>query len=207
MPAQEARTDELVQALGTISALTMVTILWITFTVLEAADVTGPRLFGRWRTRRIESEEEEEGVEGSHIFCTTWIELALGMVLLGLWAGKSPFWFHLNGGADEIVYHFHAQVIIAAFIPSRSAGLSKLPLLSAGRGQADDSALIKVSYTIAMSSLALLQVHLILSIICHAFWQGGIVGPSFWTERTGWWVGVGKIRLAPDRSEEVSEKV
>jgi hypothetical protein len=70
----------------------MITILWITFTVLEAADATGARLFGRWRIRSSDDTDsaEGEGEERSYIFCTTWIELALGMALLGFWACKSP---------------------------------------------------------------------------------------------------------------------
>jgi len=58
-----------------------------------------------------------------------------------------------------------------------------------------------------MVSLALLQLHLILSIAWHALWQGGVNGASFWNERTGWWVGVGRIRLSAEGSDELSEKV
>jgi len=68
--------------------------------------------------------------------------------------------------------------------------------------------MIRIAYTVGISSLALLQLHLILSITWHAFWQGGVMSSHFWHERTGWWVGVGKIRLESRRSEgEGDEKV
>jgi hypothetical protein len=68
--------------------------------------------------------------------------------------------------------------------------------------------MIRIAYTIGISSLALLQLHLILSITWHAFWQGGVMSSHFWNDRTGWWVGVGKIRLESRRSEgEGDEKV
>jgi len=42
----------------------------------------------------------------------------------------------------------------------------------------------------------------------HAFWQGGVMDSSFWNERTGWWVGVGRIRLERHEDEESrNEKV
>jgi len=60
-----------------------------------------------------------------------------------------------------------------------------------------------------MASLALLQLLLILSILWHAFWQGGVMTSSFWNEKTGWWVGVGKIKLGEveKRRQGDSEKV
>jgi hypothetical protein len=80
----------------------MITILWITFTVLEAADATGARMrsMGRWAGRRTTTdeqvEEEEEEDESTHIFCTTWIELALGLILLAFWAGKSTAYLNTS---------------------------------------------------------------------------------------------------------------
>ena len=87
--AQESRTDELTSALGTTSALISITILWVTFTILEALD---SRLFTRWAIRRkasttdeSEGEEEEDEVL---VFCMTCIELSLGLMLLSAWICK-----------------------------------------------------------------------------------------------------------------------
>lgn len=67
-------------------------------------------------------------------------------------------------------------------------------------------ALIKGSYITAMASLALLQLHLLLSIAWHALRHGGVASWAFWNGRTGWWVGMGRIRLAEER-REAGEKV
>lgn len=89
--AQESRTDELTSALGTTSALISITILWVTFTILEALD---SRLFTRWAVRRkpsttsVVGEEGEEEEDEVLVFCMTWIELSLGLALLGAWACK-----------------------------------------------------------------------------------------------------------------------
>jgi hypothetical protein len=61
-----------------------------------------------------------------------------------------------------------------------------------------------------MTCLVLLQAHLILSIGWYALWQGGVTSSPFWKERTGWWVGVGRIRLVERSTVEEadgSEKV
>jgi hypothetical protein len=69
-----------------MSALISVTILWVTFTILEAAD--GIRsIFGKKRS--LEDEDEEEDGE-RYIFCMTWIELGFGLVLLAFWTCTSP---------------------------------------------------------------------------------------------------------------------
>lgn len=68
------------------------------------------------------------------------------------------------------------------------------------------TALIKTSYVIGVLSLALLQLHLLLSIAYHGLRHGGVASRSFWQGRTGWWLGMGKIKLDDDR-REVDEKV
>lgn len=82
--------------MGTTSALISITILWVTFTILESLD---SRLFTRWASRRkaitggdVDEEQEGEGEEDDEVlvFCMTWIELALGMALLGAWTCESP---------------------------------------------------------------------------------------------------------------------
>lgn len=100
-----------------------------------------------------------------------------------------------------------------AFIAGRSAGLSKShPFLLSSQISRDvhwliETALIRTSYMVGMASLSLLQLHLILSIAWQGVRHGGITKWSFWTGRTGWWVGMGKIRLPEDRSREHVEKV
>lgn len=63
------------------------------------------------------------------------------------------------------------------------------------------SALIKGSYITAMVALALLQLHLLLSIAWHALRHGGVASWAFWNGKTGWWVGMGRIRLVEELRE------
>lgn len=102
--AQESRTDELTSALGTTSALISITILWVTFTILEALD---SRLITRWGMRRRSSSsttsrgggggegegqrDDEDEEDEVLVFCMTWVELSLGLILLCAWARKSKF--------------------------------------------------------------------------------------------------------------------
>lgn len=67
--------------------------------------------------------------------------------------------------------------------------------------------MMRWSFIVAMTSLALLQLHLILSIAWHAAWHGGVATRSFWQGKTGWWVGTGRIQLDEERVCDVSEKV
>jgi hypothetical protein len=67
---------------------------------------------GRWAGRRPttdEQVEEEEEDESTHIFCTTWIELALGLTLLAFWACKSSTYLDIS-----------KRVLINSLLPSRS---------------------------------------------------------------------------------------
>jgi hypothetical protein len=60
---------------------------------------------------------------------------------------------------------------------------------------------------VGMVSIALLQLHLIASIGWQGIRHGGVYDRAFWTGRTGWWLGMGKIRLTTaDQSADV-EKV
>jgi hypothetical protein len=88
------------KALGTISALISVTILWVTFTILEAAD--GIRsIFGRKPKSSGDDDDDEEDGE-RYIFCMTWIELGFGLCLLAFWTCTSFLHFERSWLTDRL---------------------------------------------------------------------------------------------------------
>lgn len=108
--AEDARTPELSHALGTTSVLISITVLWVTFTILEALDA---RLFDCLPRRRrngstytsagAEGDDEEEDEEGEVlVFCQTGVELGLGLLMLAAWACKLPHPSTLNRYSELI---------------------------------------------------------------------------------------------------------
>ncbi|WVQ80336.1 hypothetical protein IAT38_002441 [Cryptococcus sp. DSM 104549] len=92
------QTPDLPAALSVLSALIFLTLLWLSFTLLEGSDLgvrpTVPRRRGRYSPGE-EEEEEEQGM----VFCQTWIEGGAGLLALYFW----------------IVYREQAQLVLSTY--------------------------------------------------------------------------------------------
>ncbi|WWD22423.1 hypothetical protein CI109_106914 [Kwoniella shandongensis] len=143
--------------------------------------------------RQTEDEDEDDGT----ILCRTGVELVYGLVTMGYWIVYWPevrviiAFFSSLLAVEFAITSPNLKVSILLWLTSHHVSLCPpLPCPSRPTLRNPHPALIPLTYTIILTTITLLNLHLLLSILIYSTHYGpsAIFARSFWTGKTGWWL-------------------
>ncbi|WVQ76315.1 hypothetical protein IAR50_005980 [Cryptococcus sp. DSM 104548] len=173
--AHHAHQSPYSRSLSILSALIFLTLLWITFTLLEGSDINSMArvppasspFLPQAKARRAREDEK------AMVFMLTAVEVVCGVITGGAWL---LFWKDASMVISFLTSHYSKELYI-----------------------------IPITYNIAFCSVLLLNVHTLWSICSHARNVGikEIFRRSFWLGRIGWWEERVELEVENDYPEKV----